>query len=622
MGSDCLQPNYNREDFDKSEIYEEVLSIKDEFERDIMIQKLSELALSVGFKGFLKRLRAYEKDVKRKQLPSIPNNLTDFEHGELELFTGEWCATDCGVFRFGTNGIKEYACTHPIQPVERLRNIDTGELKIKLTWRRGNGGRRIWSELLTDADTVANAKNIVKLAALGISVTSGSRAQNLVDYIADIMDYNYDTIPERKSVARLGWNEEGFSPYIGDVVFDGNEQFGRTFSAIRPHGEYQKWVDEVKRVRSYSLLARIILAASFASVLVGPMGCLPFFVHLWGMASETGKTVGQMVAASVWGEPSPGGEYFKTFRSTTVGFEVMAGFLRSLPVIIDELQLAKDSRGKVIFNVYELAAGSGKMRSNTKLGIAATPRWANCFITSGETPITSEQDGAGALNRVIEVECLAESKVVENGHRTAEAVKLNYGHAGKLFVEKLCEPGVMERAKERYSELFEAYTSEKAADKQSHSAALITLADELATEWIFKDGKQITISELSGFLKSKEAISAAERGYAYMCDWAAQNGNKLRDSEDGDRTERYGVLGDGADMGWVYIIRSVFNKACTDAGISAPALLSHLRSNGLIQTRGRKLTKAKRINGVPSECVVMKLREDDTDDIQDDMLPL
>ncbi len=587
------------------------MGIQSKFDRDIATDRLAEYAASIGFKGFKKRLWSY-KDDKRKESLSVADtepNVTDFENG-IELNTGDWTANETGIYKYGVNGA-EYACRHPIQPVERLRNIDTGELKVKLAFRRGNKGRNSWTLITTDFDTVSNSKNITQLARIGISVVSGKRAQNLVDYIADVMDLNYDKIPERKSVSRLGWNEEGFAPYMGDVVFDGNEAFGRTFEAIRPCGDFEKWKEEIRRVRSFSLLARIVLASSFASVLVGPLGCLPFFVHLWGMASETGKTVGQMVAASVWGEPSPGGEYFKTFKATTVGFEVLAGFFRSLPVIIDELQLAKDAKGKVIFNVYELSAGTGKLRSNTKLGIASTPRWANCFITSGETPITNEQDGAGALNRVIEVECQAENKVVEDGHRTAEVLKLNYGYAGKLFVEKLCEPDVMEAARKRYSELFEAYTREDAADKQSHSAALITLADELATEWIFQDGQNIKVSELSGFLKSKNAISAAERGYAYMCDWVAQNAVKLRGkAENGDC---YGLIVEdetNRDKGYVYIIRSVFDRACVEAGISSRALLSHLRSKDAIKWSGKKLTRSKRINGVPADCVVMRLKDD------------
>jgi hypothetical protein len=115
------------------------------------------------------------------------------------------------------------------------------------------------------------------------------------------------------------------------------------------------------------------------------------------------------------------------------------------------------------------------------------------------------------------------------------------------------------------------------------------------------------MDDLAAFLKSKEAVSAADRGYNYICDWVSQNASRLcGDAETGDV---YGKIpkDPDEDTGWVYIIRSVFNKVCSDAGISAPALLSHLRSRELIQPRGKGFTKTKRINGVPTDCVIMKL---------------
>ena len=89
-----------------------------------------------------------------------------------------------------------------------------------------------------------------------------------------------------------------------------------------------------------------MLAASFASPILSLVGSLPFFVHLWGVDSGTGKTVGLMAAASVWGNPALG-SYIQTFNATQVGHERTAAFLNHLPMCIDELQLTKDSHGPV-----------------------------------------------------------------------------------------------------------------------------------------------------------------------------------------------------------------------------------------------------------------------------------
>ena len=110
------------------------------------------------------------------------------------------------------------------------------------------------------------------------------------------------------------------------------------------------------------------------------------------------------------------------------------------------------------------------------------------------------------------------------------------------------------------------------------------------------------------FLQSKAAVSAGQRGYRYMCDWVSQNANRLR--EGNDTGDIYGLI----EGDWAFIIRSVFQKAVEDAGFSSAALISYLKQNGLIQTRGRNNTRGKRINGVLTECVVLHIapEEDST----------
>lgn len=605
------EKEYTQDDFLKgTEPFEEIYALhKDIFKESRAIAEMEIRAKKVGVIGFKGMYQNYKKSIK-SLVPMDAENLSDFSEQPITLDTGEWHCDESGVWRSAPMGGMETACTHPIMPIERLKNVDTGELKVTLAFRRGTINKKAWTQITTDFDTVSNAKNITTLSRIGVSVTSGKRAQSLVDYITDILDKNYDLIPEFKSTSRMGWNEYGFSPYVDGVVFDGDHRFEKIFQSIKQHGNLKIWLNEAIQIRKYSLAAKIVLASSFASVLVGPCGTLPFFVHLWGMDSGTGKSVAQMAAASVWAYPVVGGPFYPTFKATSVGIEVTSGFLNSLPVVIDELQLAKDARGKVNFNVYELASGSGKLRSDKKLGIAPSPTWANCFITSGETPLTSENDGAGAINRVIEIECKSANKVVENGHRTSGVLKSNYGYAGKMFVQKLSESGAMDEAKSLYEQYYSDCMKNDTTEKQAMAAAIILTADCLATRWIFQDGESISVSQMAEFLKSKEAVSAADRGYHYMCDWVSQNASRMRGGSENGESFGYIPTPQEEDYGWAYIIRSVWNKACSDAQISGRALLSHLRSQGLIQTRSDKgYTKTKRINGIATECVVIKLPE-------------
>lgn len=558
------------------------------------------LADELKFKGFKGLFRLYKKKLREISLPMVTEDgISEFGDQPFELNTGEWTADEGGVWRYGgSNGNVIYACSHPIMPVQRLRGVDTGLIKIKLMFWRNK--RRY--EVVVDARDIASANKIVdRLSGVGVSVTSGERANALVDYLRDMLDLNQDVIPEVKAVSRMGWNEEGFSPYTKGIVFDSADSFAGAYKAIAQVGNYDAWKEEALDARSYSITARIVLAASFASVLVEPLGCLPFFVHLWGMDAGTGKTVAQMLGASVWANPSVGQSFFQTFRGTTVGFEMMAGFLHSLPLFLDDLQLAKDKHGNVLFNVYDLASGAGKLRSNRALGLNYTPTWANCFITSGETPIVGETDGAGAFNRVIEIECRANEKAIRDGHRTANALKANYGWAGLEFVSRLMEDGQKQRAAALYDDFFKACTESDTTDKQAMAAAVVLTADTLATEWIFRDGRALTVKELGEFLKTRESVSLADRGYEVICDWVAVNASKMRgQTETGDC---YGLV----ENGMAYIIRSVFNRVCQENAINPKALLSHLRTRGLIETGGKGYTKAKRMGGQVPNCVWLRL---------------
>ena len=88
-------------------------------------------------------------------------------------------------------------------------------VKVKLWYRRSYSDRRPWSEIVVPMSRISKAADIVALSDCGISVTSGERAQALVDFLRDAIDKNQDIIPEVKAVSRMGWNEEGFSPYAG-----------------------------------------------------------------------------------------------------------------------------------------------------------------------------------------------------------------------------------------------------------------------------------------------------------------------------------------------------------------------------------------------------------------------
>ena len=603
---------YGLGDFNTTEPYKDLELIEDTFLKQAEEQRLEARAKAVGYKNFKKMLVAYRRGLKKAAISSvIAGGITDFdgEKAPSELRLISWNADESGIWKVGRDGTREYACKHPIAPKRLLYNIDTGEMKVELWYKRGTFGSEV--EQVVDYDTIANAKNIVSLAKIGIDVDSNT-AKSLVAYLSEATNVNYDALPKAKTVSHLGWNRDGFAPYTDAVEFDGNPNFENTFRAITQKGDMETWFNKIMECRAYSKTVHILTAASLASCLIEPLGVLPFFVHLWGMDSGTGKTVAQMCAASIWGNPTVGEPFFPTFKGTQVGFELLSGFLRSIPMFIDELQLAKDSKGRVAFNVYELAAGTGKIRGTKSLGLATIPKWNICFITSGETPLVNEHDGAGALNRVIEIECKASNKCVKDGHKTANILKTNFGFGGKIFVLHLRKEGSIEHAKQLYEKFYMECVADKATEKQAMAAATILTADTLACEWIFNDNP-LTAADMTEFVKTAESVSLADRGYQCLRDWVASNFGHFG-ATDGS-IETYGEIdGDEEGRSTAYIIRSKFNDVCEHNEINPKALLSQFKAKGLIRIRsdGKGYCIKRRLSGgIPVDCVALYLDPDE-----------
>ncbi len=600
--------SFEKDDFLTTTPYEALYAYhKEPFTHAAKMEELAAYSVSKGFKGFKTMYKKYVESLKAQSGTIYIDNVTNFTNQPLELNAGDWEADDSGIFK--KNGYNdEVACPHPIMPVERLVNIDTGEEKLQLAFRKGT----IWRKIIVSKTVLASSNKVTELAGSGIAVTS-QNARAFIQYISDMENMNYYLIPEKKSIGRFGYiPDEGFSPFVDGLIFDGDANFKAMFQTVRSRGSETKWLETAAEVREMSTTAKIILAASFASVLLEPLNCLPFFVHLWGVDSGTGKTVALMVAASVWGDPAVGA-YVKTFDGTVVGMEKTAAFLNNLPFCLDELQLAKDSKGRTTFDVYKLAQGVGRTRGNRSGGVDLTPTWRNCILTTGESPLTGTASGAGAVNRVIDIECKSAQAVIKDGMRISGAVKRNYGFAGRKFVERLYQPGVIDQVSERYRELFRILSDRDTTEKQAMAAAAIILADELACQWIFSGQQPLTIEQVSEFLASKAAVSAGDRGYKYLCDWVTQNSNKLCGRSENPNIEVLGALEDGR----AYIIRSVFERILQDAGYSTAAMISYLKQSNLIETRGRANTKGKRINGIPTECFCLRLPAVDLDDEED-----
>lgn len=603
--------SYTKDDFLTSTLpYDFLYSFyKDKFKFEQYKRLMAIQAKEVGISGFNDLFKNYISTY-HKEIKPVYTNFTEFEGQPLQLACGKYVCNDDICFE-GKYDIEE-VCNHPIMPIERLVNIDDNTEKLKLKYRKGF----VWREIIVDKEVLASSPKIVSLAKYGIAVNS-ENAKNLVRYLTDIENLNFDVIEEKSSVGRLGWvNRHGFSPYVDDLVFDGDESFRTIFNSVKYVGDFSKWQELCKEVRAEkNVCSRIMLAASFASALVEPCDCLPFFVHLWG-GTESGKTVALMFATSVWASPALG-DYIRTFNSTAVAQELTAGFVNSLPLVCDELQIIKNKNS---FDdiVYRLCEGIGKDRGKKTGGVQKISTWRNAILTTGEYPISNTTSGAGAVNRIIEIDC-KDQKIFKNPVDVVSRIKNNYGGAGAVFVQWLQEKGNLDKVIEIRKQFNQELNNRgDVTDKQAMSASLILTADKLIETLFFNDGICLTVDDIKPFLVTKNDVDQNKRCYEFLNEYIVTNFLRFNKNQNG---EYIGEIYGESRSDRTYFIKSKFDVILQENGFNSRAFLSWASKNNLLVSSGGRNTITHRIPNIEKACRCVCLLNSESDEIEDEDLP-
>ena len=580
------------------EFMQDVFDEEDEIERGVNIANLMdrarELKVYTEFKILLDAFRKAEREMIPEKTKGNLCQWTNFESDEYDnMICGYWNATERGIIKPNSD---EYACYHPILPVERLKNIETGAEQIKLAYKR-NG---IWHEIVVPKSLIASASKIVALAEQGIAVTS-ENAKLLVKYLSDVENQNDNFIKIKRSTSKFGWLNKDFIPFDGDIIFDGDMKFKQVSESVTTQGSYTTWLDHVRTVRARKRIeSKFCLAASFASVLVAPLRGLPFFVDLWG-GTEAGKSVALMLAASVWANPDENA-FVGDYKSTETALEAKADMLNHLPMLLDDTsnqnrRLAENFESLV----YVLCSGKGKTRSNKDIGINRESRWKNCIITNGEKPLTSYVNQGGAMNRILEISC--DGHIFEDPRLTASVVKNNYGYAGRDFIKILKEIGV-EGLMEIQKNFLDKLDNDEKMQKQSLSLSIVLTADKIATDYIFKDGEYIDIEEAKQTLIDKNELSDNERCYRFILDRVVANMGRFDPRN--ENIEQWGIIEDN----YVLMISTALSRLCKEEGYSRLSFLKWASDKGLIQGNGGRYDFTKKTNGICVKYVKIKILDD------------
>ena len=593
------------------EILEEVFSQEDEVYKAELLASLalraSELRCKTEFKQVVSAYKKVEKDMKKQENEekrrnfSLVEHYTNFTDNPYDNMACEnWIASDDGIYTWNPiTGLTDIrACYHPILPVERLKNLETGEEQIKLAFKRNHK----WHEIIIPKTMITSANKIVGLSARGISVTSET-AKYLVRYLSDVENANDDYMKIQYSSSKLGWINDGFIPYDKEIIFDGDARFKQLFESIKQNGNRDVWYKHVKELRATNRPEiKFMLAASFASILVGLLGGLPFFVDLWG-ETEGGKTVSLMLAASVWACPDEN-KFIGDFRTTDVALEAKADMLNNLPLILDD---SSKVSGRIKDNfegvVYDLCSGKGKSRSNKELGVNRENRWKLAILTNGERPLQSCVNQGGAINRILEVEC--GEKIYKSPQDTAKILKENYGFAGRDFVSAIREIGV-DAIYEMQQEIQKKISANNRMEKQSLSLSIVLTADRIASAYLFEDNCSISIDEAEKVLNDRSTVSDNERCYQYIVDSIVMNEQRF---DFDTKCEKWGVIEIDPDSRYRTAIlhTKALDDICKSGGFIKKSFLAWANKKHLLVTNGDSFTKVKKISGIACRCVYLRL---------------
>lgn len=551
-----------------TEPYDYLVSIDNPMERDRETAAYKKFALkncdisAVTFKNAMKEAYAKNRAEKNDNSPREAQ-FTEFTGQKFPLRCPGYYCNDSGVWKESIYGPTR-VLMHPIMPVARIVDYETHEHKTAVAFRVGNQ----WNTQIVSRDVLSTRVAFTKQMSLADAFVTSENCAGVISFLADVESANIDKLPVMHSASRLGWHGNKFLPFESDLIFDGDIKFKAAFDSIAECGSKKAWFDFALKVRSNNwIIERCMLAASFASVLIEPLKALPFFVHCWADGSGTGKTVSMMLGGSVWGNPRIG-KFCQGLNITNVGVEMMAGFLGSLPLCMDEL-CTKDKRDKskeIEAMVYNYCLNTGRIRGSRNGGIQRIQSWCNCALTTGEMPIVSDDSRAGAANRVIEVECTDEKLFGGNAKPVSAFLSENYGFAGKMFVELIQKDGAIAEIKNYVKEYEEELKKTGATDKQYNSMAIILAADKFATEHMFKDGRNLTCDDVSRFLKKESDVDTNRKAYEALMGRIIANNKRFEPRDDRTSGDLLGCFEKDKE-GNVYacIIRSEFGKLLYNA---------------------------------------------------------
>jgi uncharacterized protein (DUF927 family) len=328
---------------------------------------------------------------------------------------------------------------------------------------------------------------------------------------------------------RKGVNEE--------IIYEGLED-EHTFTT---KGTFDAWYENVACLCQGNSRFMLAMSAAFAGPLMKLTNTASGGIHFYA-SSSTGKSICAIAAGSVVGGGHSNNGFLKQWATTPVGVEALLAQHNDLFLPMDEISQVSSEHLEYIG--YMFGNSVGKIRGNLKIKAVAGKQWSVMLISTGEHSIADklaekgikEKAGIGVRISSIPADAGAimpdgsKGGTVEklNGFASAEklvdtikdAALKNYGHAFRLYMEKLVgDESVREKVEEYQKEFLAQVRPLIAGNSQASRVAkkfsTIAAAGELAINY-----------ELLPWDKGS-AIGAADRCFRdWLKEWGTLGGNR------------------------------------------------------------------------------------------------
>ncbi len=530
-------------------------------------------------------------------------------NGELRIAVGRWICDEKGVYIVTVKDKsekKEFACHNPILPFRRFYDLETKTEKLEIWYYADKN----WDSVTVPREMVANRSKIHELASLGLLVDS-STAKLFVEFITEFLALNDAWLIRTNTISRMGRYENDVVPYTNGVQFTQGGNLEPVYQAlVNPKGTVQEWVDYMLPLMKKNMPLRLAIAASCASMLVGPLEAQSFVFYMWG-PTELGKSVSMKCAMSIWGDPHMG-KLVGQLNSTINAIMEKLAFLYSFPCAYDDKENIRDRLDLMEKAIMTFCEQTGRERLDSSSLFMFIKTWKNILFLNGENTLTQYNFGGGAVNRVFEVE--VKEAMFADGGAVERFVYEHHGAVGRQFVDELLKADT-----KKLRTLHQSFVSQirkgspTAMNKQLQAAGLLALGYYLFERYILQNENpdmDEVIDALCKSCKTKKEVDVAERTADAIVAW--YNTHYKSFYNENLHTEPQTALCFGKIKGRdIYIYQNLFVDELAKMGFDFKAVKERLYKMNLLRAFPSKTslryTKNTSVHGIAATCVVLNL---------------